>query len=144
MTMNSTNKTQTSTAKFEEFFSTSYKDDVFEILEKFPNVGAEFFNGLDIYLIRGNQGTKQHSEYEHFKFKELPENFTSIPWEKVLFAFDDFETVTKLEEYVKKSGGKIIANKGATFYAIADSVVNICGILLAANESIWANGSFTS
>ena len=39
-------------------------------------------------------------------------------------------------EYVRKSGGKIIANKGATFYAIADSVVNICGILLAANESI--------
>ena len=37
MTMNSTNKTQTSTAKFEEFFATSYKDDVFEILEKYPD-----------------------------------------------------------------------------------------------------------
>ncbi|WP_295600529.1 minichromosome maintenance protein MCM [uncultured Methanobrevibacter sp.] len=35
--MNSTNKTQTSTAKFEEFFATSYKDDVFEILEKYPD-----------------------------------------------------------------------------------------------------------
>ena len=30
--MNSTNKTKTSLAKFEEFFSTIYKDDVFEIL----------------------------------------------------------------------------------------------------------------
>ena len=35
--MNSTAKTQTSTAKFEEFFATSYKDDVFKILEKYPD-----------------------------------------------------------------------------------------------------------
>ena len=35
--MNSTAKTQTSTAKFEEFFATSYKDDVFRILEKYPD-----------------------------------------------------------------------------------------------------------
>lgn len=77
-------------------------DIVFEILEKFPTVGAEFFNGLDIYLIRGNKGTKYHSEYEHFSFKDLPENYTSIPWEKVLFAFEDFETVELFGEYVKK------------------------------------------
>ena len=37
MTMNSTTKTQTSTAKFEEFFATSYKDEVFKILEKYPD-----------------------------------------------------------------------------------------------------------
>ena len=37
MLMNSTTKTQTSTAKFEEFFATSYKDDVFKILEKYPD-----------------------------------------------------------------------------------------------------------
>jgi replicative DNA helicase Mcm len=30
-------QTQTSTAKFEEFFATSYKDDVFKILEKYPD-----------------------------------------------------------------------------------------------------------
>ncbi len=35
--MNSTAKTQTSIAKFEEFFATSYKDDVFKILEKYPD-----------------------------------------------------------------------------------------------------------
>ena len=35
--MNSTNKTKTSLAKFEEFFSTTYKDDVFEVLEKYPD-----------------------------------------------------------------------------------------------------------
>lgn len=35
--MNSTTKSQTSISKFEEFFSTSYKDDVFEILEKYPD-----------------------------------------------------------------------------------------------------------
>ena len=35
--MNSTNKSKTSLSKFEEFFSTVYKNDVFEILEKYPD-----------------------------------------------------------------------------------------------------------
>ena len=35
--MNSTTKSQTSIAKFEEFFATLYKDDVFDILEKYPD-----------------------------------------------------------------------------------------------------------
>ena len=35
--MNSTTKSQTSIAKFEEFFATTYKDDVFKILEKYPD-----------------------------------------------------------------------------------------------------------
>lgn len=41
----------------------------------------------------------------------------------------------ELIDYVRKSGGKVIANKGATFYAIARSVVEICHLLLASNES---------
>lgn len=35
--MNSSDKSKTSLAKFEEFFSTTYKDDVFEILERYPD-----------------------------------------------------------------------------------------------------------
>ena len=35
--MNSTTKSQTSIAKLEEFFATLYKDDVFSILEKYPD-----------------------------------------------------------------------------------------------------------
>lgn len=35
--MNSTTKSRTSVTKFEEFFSTTYKDDVFKILEKYPD-----------------------------------------------------------------------------------------------------------
>lgn len=92
---------------YEKALNPKCVDIVFEILEKFPNVGAEFFNGLDIYLIRGNSGTKHHSEYEHFKFKDLPENFREIPWQKVLFAFDDFETVAQVEQYVKKFDKKV-------------------------------------
>ncbi|MDO4491125.1 MAG: L-lactate dehydrogenase [Lachnospiraceae bacterium] len=41
----------------------------------------------------------------------------------------------ELIEYVRKSGGKIIANKGATFYAVSRSVVEICHLLLASSES---------
>ncbi|MBR7122701.1 MAG: L-lactate dehydrogenase [Oscillospiraceae bacterium] len=36
-----------------------------------------------------------------------------------------------VEEYVKKSGGVIIENKGATFYAVAMSVCHICKCIFA-------------
>ena len=39
-------------------------------------------------------------------------------------------------EYVRKSGGKIIANKGATFYAVSASVVQLCNVILAASDSM--------
>ena len=38
--------------------------------------------------------------------------------------------------YVQKSGGQIIANKGATFYAVSKAVCKLCSILLAASDSI--------
>ncbi|MDE6635587.1 MAG: L-lactate dehydrogenase, partial [Lachnospiraceae bacterium] len=41
-----------------------------------------------------------------------------------------------MEEYVHKSGGKIISNKGATFYAVATAVCELCSRLLSAYESI--------
>ena len=39
-------------------------------------------------------------------------------------------------EYVRKSGGKIIANKGATFYAVSASVVQLCKKLVSASDSM--------
>ena len=36
------------------------------------------------------------------------------------------EEYEEVEQFVKKSGGKIIENKGATFYAVAMSVCHIC------------------
>ncbi len=38
--------------------------------------------------------------------------------------------------YVQKSGGKIIANKGATFYAVSAAVCKLCSILLASTDSM--------
>ena len=38
--------------------------------------------------------------------------------------------------YVQKSGGKVIANKGANFYAVSAAVCKLCGILLASSDSI--------
>jgi L-lactate dehydrogenase len=40
------------------------------------------------------------------------------------------------EDYIHKSGGKIIADKGATFSAIAVSLCRLCKILLSAHDSI--------
>ena len=48
--MNSTNKTKTSITKFEEFFSTIYKDDVFEILEKYPDERSLTVNYEDLEM----------------------------------------------------------------------------------------------
>lgn len=38
--------------------------------------------------------------------------------------------------YVQKSGGQIIANKGATFYAVSKAVCKLCGIVLASSDSV--------
>ena len=45
----------------------------------------------------------------------------------------DIEELDKqaMEEYVHKSGGQVIANKGATFYAVSTSVCNLCASLVA-------------
>ncbi len=50
----------------------------------------------------------------------------------------DIEELDKqaMEEYVHKSGGQVIANKGATFYAVSTSVCNLCASLVASSESI--------
>ena len=40
------------------------------------------------------------------------------------------------EEYVHKSGGQVIAKKGATFYAVSISVVELCNLVLAASNSV--------
>ena len=43
--------------------------------------------------------------------------------------------------YVRKSGGQIIANKGATFYGIAKSVCHLCALLLSSTNSLVAVSS---
>ncbi len=50
-------------------------------------------------------------------YKQASPDRERIHWDR------DYEEV---EQYVKKSGGTIIENKGATFYAVAMSVCHIC------------------
>jgi len=50
-------------------------------------------------------------------YKECSPDRDRINWNR------DYE---ELEQYVKTSGGKIIENKGATFYAVSMSVCHIC------------------
>ena len=49
--------------------------------------------------------------------------------------------VTKIDkdamlEYVRTSGGQVIANKGATFYAVSASVCKLCSIPISSSDSI--------
>ncbi len=39
-------------------------------------------------------------------------------------------------QYVQKSGGRIIANKGATFYAVSTAVCKLCKILTASTDTV--------
>ena len=59
---------------------------------------------------------------------------------QILLIEDDesacIELKNAIEEYIHKSGGEIIANKGATFYAVSVSVCRLCSILLSAYDSI--------
>lgn len=41
----------------------------------------------------------------------------------------------EIEEYVRKSGGRVIQRKGATFYAVAVSVLHICKCLLSGMDT---------
>ena len=69
-----------------------------------------------------------------------------VPWSKAYISavpIDEYtvngvEPIDKDEmvSYVQKSGGKIIANKGATFYAVSASVVQLCNVILAASDSM--------
>ncbi len=49
-----------------------------------------------------------------------------------------FEPIDReaMADYVHKSGGKIIENKGATFYAVSVSVCRLCSLVLSASDSI--------
>ncbi len=57
--------------------------------------------------------------------------------------YADFENIDKEDaiEYVKKSGGKIIADKGVTCYGVAVSVCKLCQAILAPYDSVAAVSS---
>lgn len=61
-------------------------------------------------------------EYEEFMKQGDPE-------------FPEFDK-DEMYNYVRTSGGQIINKKGATYYAVSTSVVNLCNILCASNNSI--------
>lgn len=48
--MSSTNKSKTSLAKFEEFFSTKYKENVFEVLERYPDDRSIIIDYIDLEM----------------------------------------------------------------------------------------------
>lgn len=81
---------------------------------------------------------------EHGDTSFIPWSITRIggtPLDEVTAALQSFDVDIKpidkdaMIEYVRKSGGKVIANKGATFYAVSVSVVKLCGILLSSSDS---------
>lgn len=60
------------------------------------------------------------------KFRDISPNKADIRWEQ------DYD---EMEEFVKKSGSQIIENKGATFYAVAMAVCQLCKRVLSDVDS---------
>ncbi len=64
------------------------------------------------------------------------ENISNVPVTKCheLIKRSDLESpeldFAEIEQYVRKSGGKVISRKGATFYAVSISVAHICRCIL--------------
>lgn len=62
----------------------------------------------------------------HLYEEQMPEAMLNVePW--------DYDYA---EKYVRTSGGEIIKRKGATFYAIAEAVKDLCKTLLSAYDSV--------
>ena len=75
-----------------------------------------------------------------------------VPWSCTNISgvpFEEYEAVAKsmgkeikpftheeMEDYVHKSGGEIIKRKGATFYGVANSVVDVCEALMGAQDLV--------
>lgn len=59
-------------------------------------------------------------------------------YEDLMKTREDIEEFDKedMYNYVRTSGGQIINKKGATYYAVSTSVVKLCNILCASNDSI--------
>ncbi len=64
-------------------------------------------------------------------------NISNVPINECqnIFSNSDFTypeiNYSEIEEYVRKSGGRVIARKGATFYAVSMSVCHICKCVLS-------------
>jgi len=64
-------------------------------------------------------------------------NISNVPINECqnIFSNSDFTypeiNYSEVEEYVRKSGGRVIARKGATFYAVSMSVCHICKCVLS-------------
>ena len=70
-----------------------------------------------------------------------------VPWSRADVSgsrLDEYAKLTNaedldkaaMEDYVRTSGGQIIAKKGATFYAVSASVCNLCRLLTASSNSV--------
>ena len=74
------------------------------IIERFPGIGAQIYNGGKTYFVRQNEHTLEHMAREHYipviaEIEEIPR-----PWHKVLLSWDPGK-LRKVEEFLKDFSG---------------------------------------
>ena len=107
------------------------------------------------YALSEHYGVAQRNIHAYVMGEHGDSSF--VPWSFAKISgtsFDEYAEMMKkynkyitpldkegIVEYIHKSGGQIIANKGATFYAVSVSVCRMCSMLLSAYDSIAAVSS---
>ena len=107
------------------------------------------------YALSDHYGVAQRNIHAYVMGEHGDSSF--VPWSFAKISgtsFDEYAEMMKkynkyitpldkegIVEYIHKSGGQIIANKGATFYAVSVSVCRMCSMLLSAYDSIAAVSS---
>lgn len=84
---------------YQSYLDERCKDVLFDIIHRFPEIGADVMHGLDVYPIQLTEAIRYHAEYERFVLSALPEDIRAIPWNKVLFAAEDMASFEALQRY---------------------------------------------
>ena len=83
------------------YLDNSAKAIVEELMNVFPELGVEVYQGEDIYFVRENEITFDHLSRETFVPVRIPLSEVPFPWVKVLLAWDN-KNLKEVEEYLNK------------------------------------------
>lgn len=75
-----------------------------QILERFPGIGFQVFQGENVYFVGENSETGKHRKREGFEPIAAPLDKIPRPWYKILMAWEA-ENLARVEAWLKETGG---------------------------------------
>lgn len=74
-----------------------------QVIERFPDVGAELYIDEQIYIVNSNEWTQRHIVNEGFKYVKTELRNAPNGWQKILFA-DDNARLAEVDEFIRSIG----------------------------------------